>query len=557
VLTTDTNAISGDSAIEVATDNTIRGLDIGNTDGTGMNGGEVGTLFVREVGMSGSGGGVDLRSTTNSAIDVVLNSLSANSSTDEGIRLDGVSGSFSFSATTGSSINTSGVVAVDIAGAPTIGLDVTFDSISASGTNVGINLADTTGSFTVTGTSSTDGSGGTISSITDRGASFVNAQGINLSNAGCNAAIHLQDVNGVVLTNVDINTSAQQGINGLNVTDFNLVNSTATACGNEVGEGCLRMVDLGGTALISDSDLSFAADRVAQIDNTSKTLNLTVSNSTFRDTQSSGIGADGLEVTSDGASTTTISIDASSFLRNRTNGLQVFSEDTSMVSANVTGSTFDRGTGIGIGMDLAAADTATLNFNVIGNPLINSRGSNAINVFADDGATVQGRINNNPNIQAGGSTTSGFGIRVQANTNSNVKMEIDNNTISNIGFDAGIQVISRLGSTGRLDATINNNNVTVDAFNSLYDIWVQAQNSNTTCANVTNNTVSGAAIAAFRARTVDAASTVILQGSGATAAAVWSNNGNTPAAGPVSSSHNGTLTLGGTCNTVSHTLPPS
>ena len=165
---------------------------------------------------------------------------------------------------------------------------------------------------------------------------------------------------------------------------------------------------------------------------------------------------------------------------------------------------------------------------------------------------MQGRINDNANIQAGGPTSSGFGIRAQANTNSNMTLEISNNTISNIGFDAGIEVISRSGGTGRLDATINNNSVTVDTTNSLYDIWVEARDSNTTCANVTNNTTSAVAIAAFRARTVDAASTVILQGSGATAAAVWSGNGNTPAAGPVSSSHNGTLTLGGTCNTVSH-----
>ena len=111
-------------------------------------------------------------------------------------------------------------------------------------------------------------------------------------------------------------------------------------------------------------------------------------------------------------------------------------------------------------MDLAAANSATLNFNVIGNPLINGRGSNAINVFSDDSATVQGRINDNPDIQAGGSTSSGFGISAQANTNSNMTLEIDNNVISNIGFDAGIQVLSRLGA-GRLDATISNNNVTV------------------------------------------------------------------------------------------------
>jgi hypothetical protein len=374
----------------------------------------------------------------------------------------------------------------------------------------------------------------------------------SLVNSGCNAAIHLKNTTGVDLTNVDINTSAQQGINGLNVTGFTLENSTVTQCGNEVNEGCLRMVNLAGTATINGSDLSFAAERVAQIENSGVTLMLTVTGSTFRDTQSSGFGADGLEVTSGGASNTTIDIVNSNFLNNRTNGLQVLAEDTSFVSVDVTGSTFDRGTGIGIGMDLAADDSATLHFNVIGNPLINSRNSNAVNVFSNGSTTVQGRINNNPDIQVAGPGTSGLGIKAQANGNSNMKLEINNNTIGNIGWDAGIQVISRLG-TGRMDATINDNNVTVDS-GSLYDIWVQAQDSNTTCANVTNNTTSGNGFAAFRARTVDAASTVILQGAGASAAAVWNGNGNTPA-GSVSSSHNGTLNLGGTCNPVTHPSP--
>ncbi len=244
----------------------------------------------------------------------------------------------------------------------------------------------------------------------------------------------------------------------------------------------------------------------------------------------------------------------STFLRNRTNGLQVFSLDTSNVSLDVTGSTFDPDAGLGIGMDLAADDSATLNFNVLNNPLINSDGGSALNVFADGSATVQGRINDNPDIQGGGAASSGFGIRVAANGDADITIEIDNNAISNIGFDAGIEILSRLGTTGRADATISNNSVTVDATNSLYDIWLQAQDSNTVCANVANNSASGNAVAAFRARTVDAASTVILQGTGITATEVWNNNGNTPT-DSVSSSHNGTLTLGNVCTTVTHPTP--
>ena len=65
---------------------------------------------------------------------------------------------------------------------------------------------------------------------------------------------------------------------------------------------------------------------------------------------------------------------------------------------------------------------------------------------------------------------------------------------------------------------------------------------------MTNNATSGAAIAAFRQRTADAGTTVLLQGFVADATTTWGSNGNTPA-GLVSSSNNGTL-AGGTCNTV-------
>lgn len=296
-------------------------------------------------------------------------------------------------------------------------------------------------------------------------------------------------------------------------------------------------------------------------------LTLTITNSTFRDTQDAqsppgdDIGADGLEISHFGTANSTIDIVDSQFLRNRTNGLQVLAEANSDVSVDITGSTFDRGTGIGIGMDLAASDNGSLTFNVIGNPVIYSNDGPAVNVFADNSAFIQGRINDNPDIQVGGIDTPGIGISVQVNETSRGIVEIDNNTISNIGFDAGIRVISRLrggaacGTTctdGRLDATVADNNVTVLA-QSLYDIWAQANDSNTICANVEDNTASGNGVVAFRARTNAAESTMLLEGFDSDATTTWNANGNTPA-GSVSDSQNGTL-AGGTCSVPENPLP--
>ena len=159
---TDTDA--GDHAVNLATNNAIRGLDIGNTGGTGINGTEVGTLSVREVGVSGSGGGVDLRSTSGSAIDVTLDSLSSSSSTDEGIVLSNVSGSFSITATNGT-ISSTNVPAIAITGAADpneVVLGMTFSSInstnsSGSGidlTNIGANSTFNGGATTVGNASS-------------------------------------------------------------------------------------------------------------------------------------------------------------------------------------------------------------------------------------------------------------------------------------------------------------------------------------------------------------------------------------------------------------------
>ena len=113
-----------------------------------------------------------------------------------------------------------------------------------------------------------DGSGGTIQNISGRGASFISANNISLSNMtftlvgttngadpnvatsgcgdlvsgnnlSCNAGIHVQTVTGATFTNVDMNnnsggnSSGQIGINGDNVTNFVLSNSNVLNFGNE------------------------------------------------------------------------------------------------------------------------------------------------------------------------------------------------------------------------------------------------------------------------------------------------------------------------------------
>jgi len=337
------------------------------------------------------------------------------------------------------------------------------------------------------------------------------------------------------------------------VTDLVLSSVNLSSSGNAAGENSIDLTNLRG-ALNAFTNCTFTAsttaERLVRINNLvggPVADVLTIAGSTFQGTYASPVGADLLEITLNGTAKLDAAITGSTFTDGRTNGIQLLVEDTASGGLDVSGCTL---TNQGMGIDMGVAGSGSLSFDISSNPQITARagyGATMVNLFTDDSATAIGRVNNNPNIRCGGAWTSGFGIRFNINGNSNATVEAANNTISDIGWDIGIDAVAR-GGSGRLDATITNNNVTVDLSSSLYDIRTQAQDSNTVCANVTNNTASGAAIAAYREGTSTAGSTVFLQGFNTNATTTWNNNGNTPA-GSVSEFNGGTLGAG-TCNTV-------
>ncbi len=254
-----------------------------------------------------------------------------------------------------------------------------------------------------------------------------------------------------------------------------------------------------------------------------------------------------------------MSVSGTAFLANRTNAIQVIVADNAIANTiNITGNTFDPGTGIGVGIDLAANNSGVMNFNIIGNPTVYSDGGNAINVRGFENASVQGRITNNADIQTDrtpGGASGGNGISVGAEEFATVIVEIDNNTISNIFQDIGIRTFARAGTVARLDATITNNTVILSggAAFPLFGVEVRAHDANTICVNIANNAVTlGNGTAVFHERTAIGA-TVFLQGFDATAANTWIANGNIETA-PVLELNDGTLAAG-TCTAVSIPLP--
>ena len=479
---------------------------------------------------------------------------------------------------TASTITTTTGTGVNINGTTIGSGGVTFRSVSVNGASSGIILNNAgTGGFTITGDGATDGTGGTLQNVTERGIDIQTTDNISLGfmdltntalndgasdctglvNSGCNAAVHLSGVTTVVLNRMDINGSNQIGINGLDVSGFTLANSTVTDAGDEVNEGVLQIFGLTGTSSIINSTLSFPSERVAYIKNTTGSLDLTVSNSTFSDSQSSALGADGLEVNANGTAIIDLTIDtASQFLRNRSNGLQVLADGTSVVAVQSDGSTFDRGAGIGTGVDLSSNFGGALDFDVSDSPKIYGRGGPAFNAFMGGFGITRGRLKDNADIQQGGATDAGIGVRINLHDLARGIFEVDGNTVSNIGLDTGIQALARakgspcgtVCTAGRLDAKISANHVTVDPLNSGYNLWVQAQEGNTVCGEITGNTAVIGALAAFHEQTSNAGATVLLENFTTDAATTWDNNGNTPL-GSVISSNLGLL-ADGSCASV-------
>ena len=549
--------------------------------GTGIlvQGNSAGTISLsgtsKSLTMAGTNNALTLNNNSGATINFPNGGLVISTAT--GVGLSATGGGIISVAGAGNTVS-SGNIAVRVQNTIIGAAGMTFQSVSAAGGTHGIQLNNAgSGGFTVVGTGSTNGSGGTIQNVSQRGIEVIATNNISLnnltinnastsdgasqcdalSNTGCNAGVYLNTVNSATLTNVDVSGSVQQGINGYAVSGLIISNSIIANNGGEVNEAGIYLRELSGTSGFSNIEVYGSAERNVYVTNdTNVSLTLTITNSIFRD-NSAALGADGFEGNFF-AGIATVDIANSQFLRNGTWGIQILAQGTSVVSADITGNTIDHDTRLGTGVDTSANNAAQLNVNIIGNPRIHSSGGNAVNIFAAVSSTVNARINNNPDIQVGGAGTSGLGIRVNNNEQATTRVQIDNNTISNIGFDAGIQVISRAALSapaGRVDALITNNRVTIVEPFGLYSYWVQAQEANTVCAYVANNvsSITSGSIAHFRERTASASSTVLLQGWTGTVAGTWSGNGNSPAS-PVSASNNGTVG-GATCVGPSHPLP--
>jgi uncharacterized repeat protein (TIGR01451 family) len=326
VITTTGAAVSG---VILAQNDEIHGLSFVNTTGTS----------IRNATSAGVG-------------TLLLNTVSVNNSTTIGAGISATAGG-TVTATGVNTISTSSGSALNITNTNIGAAGVTFRSISSTGgANNGIVLNNTgsAGGLTVTGNGAA-GSGGTIQNKTGANSSATQGTGV-----------FLNSTSNVSLAWMSIQGCQNYGIRGTGVSGFTLDNSavgTVTKNGTSAtvdaeavtavtGEGSLRFTNLTGTATVSNSTLDNGFARTVFISNDVATaLNLSITNSTLRESLNSSNGGDiggnttdALLLDASSNATTNLAVTNSHFTAYRQFAIQTRALNTATMEINIGGSDF-------------------------------------------------------------------------------------------------------------------------------------------------------------------------------------------------------------------------
>ncbi|MEZ4570092.1 MAG: hypothetical protein R2849_07155 [Thermomicrobiales bacterium] len=473
------------------------------------------------------------------AVSLINNTGSTISFSNGGLDIDTSGSANGFNATGGGTVTVTGTgntvsttagtgIAININNTTIGASGMTFLSVNANGAQYGIRLNTTgAGAFTVTGAGTTDGSGGTIQNIGQRGAEFISASNISLSNMTFananqtdgaasdgtsggnentdeNGAIHLQSVSNVSLTNVDINGTQQHGINGNLVTNLDITNSVIENTGDEIWESGVYIFQLRGTqaggedSVFDNTTIRDSGQFNVFVRNNAATNapggamdRLVFQNCAFAD---SGNSVAGDHVTISNRNTANFQTVVSSctftaVVDQTSDSIQVDAGDTSRSDVQITGSSFVNGN---LAINISGSGTAATTFDVSNNPSITSRGSSGVNIASNGSASMSGTVNSNT-ISSSIANNNGFGIDVVVDATGSAVVSADDNTIS--GLAVGFRGGARNAGTGTADLTLSNNNITTGgnfAFNAiqLFSGNGSGGESNAVCVNLSSNTTA-------------------------------------------------------------------
>jgi VCBS repeat-containing protein len=439
---------SSGNTVTLGTNNAVEGLTLGNSTGTALTGTSFGTLTVRDVTISTTGSALSL---TTGALDAILQAVSAASGT-HGIALTGTTGS----------------------------LEVTGGGASDPTNTTRGRTTAKNGGGTIT-----LGSGGTLSGATSAGVLLSNAAGVTLRNmviqnngsginTGGDGITASGGTSGLTLDNDLITGHAGNfGLHGTTVANVALqhteISANATAAGTEGPDVWnVRFDDLTGTSSFLNSLFYNSRENIVGLNegtiNTTATLNLTVTNSEFRDTTVGSPGNDGLFFNAANSANVTANISNSNFVRDDANAIQYNGNGSSGGGAvTVTNCTFDdNGTAINIAHQGLGK---TLTFDVNGNTLNQTVGgrNTTISIFlaGSSNATtlLQGKVRNNTignNAVAKSGSNFGKGIDLFASGAGTLTALVDSNTAVQIYEDTAFRAISST-HTGQINVTVTNN----------------------------------------------------------------------------------------------------
>ncbi len=500
----------------------------------------------------------------NTALDAVLQNINVTAGTSDGVMITNSTGSKTFNSVritnnggTGFLASSAGTLTIPAAGLNTIntvasaagdfGLNisnttiasagVTFRSVSVNGSSTvqrGIVLNNTgTASnsfFEITGVGATNGSGGTVQNILQRGAeligvqdlrlnnmAFTNANGINgdnpadtggtcselrsTSNLGCNAGIYLRSLTeATIFDNVDVSGAVQHGINANAVANLTVQNSGITSNGNETQENGLNLMNLSGTSNFTNNTVTSNHFHGLNIGHDTGAAVVNVSGGTYSN-QTLAHGFNCESFANNSASLTTL-VTGALFDNNLGSGIDAFSFGNTTLNSTIGGAAMaDRNTFTDNdnSINIQSQDAALHNFNVRNNRGLvkTSISTSNINVFqgasTNTGTRLSGSIIDNevgdPGIARSGSQ-GGFGIRIDVNSNGTTTVLIDGNVVRSVDQDSGIFLAAGDGD-GRLNATVRNNDVNLASVNAFFPLDINSGTSTRTDSSIVCVVVEG------------------------------------------------------------------
>jgi len=415
-------------------------------------------------------------------------------------------------------IATANATAVDLNG-PTG--NFTLDSVNANGGANGIVLVNTnsaSGDFSIVGDggSTRNGSGGTIQNMTGNGISLNNTGPVSIAQIRLGAA--------GALSNIDQSGLRAEGVRGLSVSHSEFVNASGDDAGGGNDFAAIRVLfpAAGSNINLTGNLFQRSFEDHVRIENGNGTIGggvalntVSLTQNMFDDNDASGQGNDAFLYVGNNSSAATITVAGNDFFNSDGDHIQVALNGTASADLTIggagigTGNTFTSngagnvlGSGITISSGQGAGGTnfsGNLTYMIQGNNIQDSVAA-AINVNLTPSSTAgvrySGTIDSNVIGSSGDAFSGGFGITVNQNGAGTLNATISNNTIVQYDGDHGLLLQARDGS-GRLNAEVADNSISEPADAFVFDglginAGATSSDTSTVCANVRNNTLTGA-----------------------------------------------------------------